>query len=232
MKRIAKLSVGACALLAVAACDSGTVIKADSSTPTAQSGEATLATVRENMEAPADTRGPSIDPAAANIDPFSGIYSTEQREAFEANYEDMAGADDAVTASLEETNEFLSNEASTVDTSGYRNGLECAARFDLASKKGAIPAHEAQARAKEVLMTTSVSYEGFVRPDASEDQREPLVEEYRGQTYRNYMLVRDEMKSDKEADALLAEAEACYAALGLEPVQPEQVEDTAADAEG
>ena len=46
------------------------------------------------------------------------------------------------------------------------------------------------------------------------------------------MLVRDEMKSDKEADALLAEAEACYAALGLEPVQPEQVEDTAADAEG
>ena len=216
MKHIATLTVSTAALLAVGACDSG-VIKADETAATQETGDVTLADVRASVEAEPDTSVPSIDPASANIDPFSGVYPSEERDAYKtAATSASMNVDDAIS----QTEDMLATKAVSIDANEYRDGLNCAARFDLASKKGALPAHQAQTFGQEALSATAIGYEQFISPNASEDEREQLVADYREQTYRNYLLVRDELTSEASGDALLAEAESCYAALGLQPEEP------------
>lgn len=223
MKHLAKYTVGAAAVMALAACgQGGSVIKADETAATEQTGEATLADVKAAIEAAPDMSAPMIDPAAANIDPFSGYYTADQRDTFKARYETVEFSEDAMATDIEETQTYLKSNAATVDTSAYVEGLTCASKFDLAAKKGALSAHEAQTKAKQVLSVTAIGYEAGITPSASEDEREAAVEVYRDQTYRNYLMVRSDVDTGMTGEELLADAQDCYQDLGFE------IEDTVA----
>lgn len=222
MKHLAKYSVGAVAIMALAACgQGGSVIKADETAATEQTGEATLANVKASIDAAPDMSVPAIDPAAANIDPFSGYYTAEQRDSFKAQYETIEFSEEQMTTDIEETELLLNSKAATMETGAYVDGLTCAAKFDLAAKQGALPAHEAQMKAKEVLSVTAVGYEGGISPSAAEEEREAIINDYRDQTYRNYLLVRSSIDADMTGDELLAEAQTCYEDFGFQVDVPE-----------
>ena len=138
-------------------------------------------------------------------------------------------------ADLDETRILLGSKAASTDINAYADGLKCAAKFDLAAKKGALPAHEAQASAKQVLMVSAIGYETGISPTASEDQRETELNDYRQQTYRNYLLVRASIDPEKTGEELLTEARECYTDFGFEVEQPAETEngsDEAAPASG
>ncbi|MAK60966.1 MAG: hypothetical protein CMK09_08310 [Ponticaulis sp.] len=238
MKQMTSLTVSALAVLALGACsEGGEVIKATDTTPTQETGENTLASVKDSIEAAPDTTTVSVDPAAANIDPFSGVYQAELRESAKESLNAAEYTEARLESSIDQTEQFLRDNASQIDGEGYEPGLRCAAHFDVASKNGALQAHEAQNYAKEVLGASAFSYEVAVVPNGSEDEREAALNEYRKQTYRNYFLVRDSMMEGADGEAHLAQAEACYEDLGLVMAAPEptaeDVEDqTTTPAEG
>ena len=203
-------------LLAVAACDSG-VIKADETAMTATSSQSSLSAVKDAIEAPPVIETNYIDPAAKNIDPFSRVYTDQERESFSAAVQNAAAQEGYLDASIKDAETLLIENTTGIEVSAYQDGLTCAARFEIASRDGALSANRAQDYARDVLNATAIGFEDAIRSQNAEAAAKEAVTDYRQMTYVNYALTRDGMLDQTDGKAVLAEAETCYAALGLQP---------------
>lgn len=215
--------------------DNQTTIKATESaeaSPSAAPKGPSLGDIMKRVESdePPPEVDPGEDPAVKNMSPFRGIYTSDQRDVYEAAYQQLKDQPGQREYWLEQAEASLRTLNLNLKMQSYLRAMQCASAYETRGRQGEGKLFDAQYASKFWINALFVQLDsrnpgsvgGFPEqvpgierfPDKKRDfTPEPGVEPYRKQAFINYRFIQDDDRKPEGTKAALDRAKTCDGSL-------------------
>lgn len=178
------------------------------------------------------------DPAVKNMSPFRGIYTSDQRDVYEAAFQEIRDQPGQREFWLEQAETSLKGLNLNLKMQSYLRAMQCASAYETRGRQGEGKLFDAQYASKFWINALFVQLDsrnpgsvgGFPEqvpgierfPDKKRDfTPEPGVEPYRKQAFINYRFIQEDDRKPEGRKAALDRAKSCDGSLPPEVGQYE-----------